>query len=131
MEDKKVWKKITNQRTLILEYLQQEKSHPTAQKIFNEAKKNLPRISLSTIYRTLEELKKQNLVRELWIDKEAHYETNFLDHIDFFCIRCHRIIDIPMVEIMDIKRRLGEGYSVNEINFIVKGICPLCQKLGH
>jgi len=129
--EKQVWQKITVQRTAVLEYLQKTKDHPTARKIYLEIRKQLPRVSLSTVYRTLQELKKQNLVREIWVNGQAHYETNFLDHIDFFCERCHRIIDIPLVEIMDIKRRLDqEGFRAREFQFLAKGICKNCQRMS-
>ncbi len=127
---KRVWQKITVQRTVILEFLQKTKDHPTASRIYTEVKKQLPRISLSTVYRALQELKKQNLVREIFVGGKARYETNFLDHIDFYCQKCHRIIDIPLVELMDIKNRLQqEGYQVQRSFFVVEGICPACQRL--
>jgi len=132
MANSNVWKKITNQRTEILEYLQTTKDHPTASKIYIEIKNKLPRISLSTVYRTLEELQRQNLVRAIYLGKEILYETNFQDHLDFYCISCRRVFDIPAVEIIDIKRRLeNSDYKTEENQFIIKGICPVCQKLGH
>jgi Fur family ferric uptake transcriptional regulator len=131
MEDnRKVWRKITTQRTEILEFLQQSREHPNANKVYLEIKKKLPRISLSTIYRTLDELEKQNLVRVLNLSaREKRYETNFSDHIDFYCTSCRRVFDVPLVEIMDIKRRMeSHGYQTNENEFILKGLCPTCLK---
>ncbi len=129
MPERKTWNKITVQRTLILEYLQQAKDHPSARKVFVEVRKKLPRLSLSTVYRTLAELKKQNLVREIVVEGESRYETNFQDHLDFYCLRCRRVIDIPKVEILELKRRLTEeGFEVRESFFLAKGICPHCQR---
>ena len=110
--------------------MQATKEHPNAQKIYLEIKKKLPRISLSTIYRTLEELEKQNLLRVINVEpKEKRYETNFSDHLDFYCTSCRRVFDVPLVEIMDIKRRLEtQGYKTNENSFVLKGICSTCQK---
>ena len=128
--EQKVWQKITTQRTEILEFLQSSKDHPNAQKIYLEIKKKLPRISLSTVYRTLEELEKQNLVRAINItSREKRYETNFSDHIDFYCTSCRRVFDVPLVEIIDIKRRLEtQGYRTEKNDFVLKGLCPVCIK---
>jgi Fe2+ or Zn2+ uptake regulation protein len=130
MDERKVWQKITTQRAEILEFLQITKDHPNAQKIYIEIKKKLPRISLSTVYRTLEELEKQNLLRVINVEpKEKRYETNFSDHLDFYCTSCRRVFDVPLVEIMDIKRRMeSQGYQTDQNRFILKGICPVCLK---
>ena len=132
MDERKVWQKITTQRAEILEFLQATKDHPNAQKIYQEIKKKLPRISLSTVYRTLEELEKQNLLRVINVEpKEKRYETNFSDHLDFYCTSCRRVFDVPLIEIMDIKRRLeSQNYKIDQNRFILKGFCPVCQKLG-
>ena len=58
MKNANNWQKLTHQRTLILEYIQSSKSHPSAEIIFNELKPQLPRLSLSTIYRNLASLEK-------------------------------------------------------------------------
>ena len=131
MIEARTWQKITNQRTAVLEYLQTSTEHPKAQKIYQEVKKQLPRISLSTIYRILEELIKQNLVREVLVKRqEVRYETNFQDHINFYCRLCRRIIDIPMTELLDIKRRLkAKNYIVEENNIVIQGVCPVCWRL--
>lgn len=128
--EQKVWQKITTQRAEILEFLQQSREHPNANKVYLEIKKKLPRISLSTVYRTLDELEKQNLVRVLNLSaKEKRYETNFSDHIDFYCENCRRVFDIPLVEIIDIKRRLeAQGYQIKQNEFILKGLCSVCLK---
>lgn len=50
-------------------------------------------------------------------------------HIHFFCEVCHKTqclsnIKIPVVT-------LPEGYVINRINYMVKGICPVCSKAGN
>ncbi len=50
-------------------------------------------------------------------------------HIHFFCEVCHKTqclsdIKIPVVT-------LPEGYTVNSINYMVKGVCPACSQAGN
>lgn len=47
-------------------------------------------------------------------------------HSHFYCEQCHRTfcfknIHVPLVG-------LPEGFSVNSINYVLKGICPACRK---
>lgn len=46
-------------------------------------------------------------------------------HVHFYCEKCHNVycfedIGIPPVH-------MPEGYKVNAVNYMIKGICPRCQ----
>ena len=43
----------TKQREVILDILKESRNHPSAEEIYIKAKMFMPKISLSTIYRTL------------------------------------------------------------------------------
>ena len=45
--------KYSRQREAVLAYLQSTKSHPTADTVYRNIRKQFPRISLGTVYRNL------------------------------------------------------------------------------
>ncbi len=47
----------TTQRDLIMDIIRNGRGHMDADEVFRQAKKKQPRISLSTVYRTLQKLK--------------------------------------------------------------------------
>ena len=57
--------RITQQRKAILDYLARTDAHPSANQVYEEAKKNYPGLSLATVYNTLEMLVKMGLIKTM------------------------------------------------------------------
>jgi len=125
------WQKLTNQRTQILEFLQTAKNHPTAEDIYKELKPHLARLSLSTIYRNLQSLEFEKVICSIKTpDRKIHYEEAGPDHAHFFCDHCQKLLELPLIELIDIKNRLkAKGYEIQKINFVIQGTCPICAEL--
>ncbi|MFQ5901182.1 MAG: transcriptional repressor, partial [Thermodesulfobacteriota bacterium] len=58
-------KKLNKHRQIILNVLKGVKTHPTADWIYEELKKEIPNISLGTVYRNLTYLKENNFILKL------------------------------------------------------------------
>ncbi len=63
--------RVTSQRSLILEVLSRPAAHLDANEIFEQARRQDARLSLSTVYRTLSLLKDAGVVNELHLDSET------------------------------------------------------------
>ena len=53
---------VTPQRLAVLASLEQRHDHPSAEKIYQEVRRQLPAISFNTVYKTLEVLCQKGLV---------------------------------------------------------------------
>ena len=62
--------RITTQKIKILEYLWNVNHHPTADEIYSEVKKDLPAISLATVYRNLHSLAEDGDIQKIEVNKE-------------------------------------------------------------
>ncbi len=124
------WQKLTSQRTQILEFMQTVKNHPTAEDVYQKLRPIIPRLSLSTIYRNLKSLELEDVIVSIKTpDKKIHYEIKSPDHAHFFCRKCGQLLELPLVELIDIKNRLkAKNYKTKKINFVIEGICPNCSK---
>ena len=80
--------KNTAQRDAILKYLKLHKNHPTAQQVYDGIKKELPHISLATVYRNLNIMAKDGKVLKIEINKEQHFDGNACTHQHFVCKKC-------------------------------------------
>jgi Fe2+ or Zn2+ uptake regulation protein len=125
--------KLTPQRLQILDILSQAKTHPSALDIFAIARKRIPGISLSTVYYTLDILKKEGLIKELeFYDRDNRYEGDISDHLNLVCKGCGKIEDfkarLPVPSELVEKKA---GFKVDGVRFEYYGYCEECQKKKH
>jgi Fe2+ or Zn2+ uptake regulation protein len=86
--------KLTPQRLEIISLLSKDMTHPGAMDILIKVRKKAPQISMSTVYYTLEMLKKEGLLNELeFYDRDNRYDVNVSDHINLICKKCGKIED--------------------------------------
>lgn len=87
-------KRMTKQKRVIQEILCTTRSHPTADWIFEEARKQIPDISLGTVYRNLQVLLEEGQIQELSYGKaQSRYDGNPNPHYHFVCSCCGRVLD--------------------------------------
>ena len=119
--------KITSQRLEILKYLDEHHTHPDVEEIYSELKKKHPSLSRTTVYNSLEILKKNKIVQSLTISgSELRYDTEESLHHHFLCKKCGAILDIP-ITCPNMNRTLDGGHRVEEVHGYFKGICKNCQ----
>ena len=119
--------RLTNQKQLILEYLRSVKNHPSAEEIFTEIRKKLPRISLATVYRNLENFAERGSA--LRISGEVkRYDGDISIHHHFMCQECKKVFDI--FEKIRLRKFFKKAEKIGKINkgVFVQGICKKCQK---
>ncbi len=124
----------TPQRKVILAELRKTRSHPTATELYEIVRGRLPKISLGTVYRTLELLTEMGAIRTLEIlGKEARFDGDLDKHLHVRCQRCSRVDDLAgaspeqtIEELRDVN-----GWKILECRVEFVGICPECQYLGE
>jgi Fe2+ or Zn2+ uptake regulation protein len=125
-------KRVTNQRALIMEIIRQGEGHLDADEIYRRAREKEPRLSLSTVYRTLQMLKKLGLVEELHFDEEHHhYEVKpSAEHHHLICLGCGRVIEFNRPLSRYIKRNIPEakGFDIAETEVRMSGYCSKCRR---
>jgi len=120
----------TKQREAILRILRNTKSHPTADWIYEEVKKEIPNISKGTVYRNLQVLQENGAVSELNLNGTvSRFEAKQDSHYHFRCEQCGRVIDVdvPVEKELDQKvtKRTGLKISCHQLEF--RGVCHDCQ----
>ncbi len=119
--------RLSHQRLKVLEYLTQNYTHPTADQIYNGLHREVPTLSKTTVYNTLNSLTEAGLVRTINIeDNEIRYDISTDDHGHFKCKSCGKIYDFK-VDINSIKVTDLNDFEINDKNIYFKGICPQCQ----
>lgn len=120
--------RLTSQRIKILEYLKSDRSHPTAERVFEEVRKGLPAITLATVYRNLNMLADSGQITRLEINKEYHYDFFTDSHQHFICENCDSVIDVDKKDITEaaMDSMAKEGHIVEDVTIYYRGICRNC-----
>ncbi|OIP30687.1 MAG: transcriptional repressor [Candidatus Aenigmarchaeota archaeon CG_4_9_14_3_um_filter_37_18] len=120
--------RMTNQRIKILDYLRTTKKHPSAEMVFSEVKKQLPAITLATVYRNLNLLAEKGDILRLEVNGEYRFDADTKLHQHCVCKKCGKVMDlfenrikIPLNKIK-IKDFEPESASVE-----IFGICKKCK----
>ena len=78
----------------VLEYLLGVKTHPNAETVYNHVKKELPTITLATVYRNLNAMVEAGQIIRMEINNEYHYDADTRAHQHCICRSCGKIIDV-------------------------------------
>lgn len=121
--------KLTPQRLEILDLLSKDTTHASAMDIFKKVRKRAPRISMSTVYYTLDILKKEGLIRELeYYAKDNRYDVNVSDHLNLICTKCGKIEDFMQelpVSSQAVEKKTG--FKPLQMRFEYYGYCKGCK----
>ncbi len=127
--DKKT--RMTRQRQVILEEIRRTNKHPAADEIYERVRKQLPRISLGTVYRNLDVLCELGEIQRLELSGAMkRYDGNPKKHYHIRCVCCDRVDDAPIAPLNKLEDDLY-GTTVFEIighNLEFTGLCPQCSR---
>jgi Fur family ferric uptake transcriptional regulator len=122
--------RATRQRQVVLQAVRSTMDHPTADWVYRQARRRLPRISLGTVYRNLKKLSEEGLIREVQIaGQTTRFDANTGQHYHIRCLRCGRVNDLPVSVDRRLEAEAGRAmnYQVVSHQIEVLGVCPLCQ----
>jgi Fe2+ or Zn2+ uptake regulation protein len=119
----------SKQRARILEFLHKTNMHPTALMIFEELRREFPSLSLGNVYRNLNILVEQGLVRELKMGSTFdRFDGNIAPHYHFICEACGEISDLnlPHNAVLNDRVQTLTNGQVNYHRLDFYGACSKC-----
>lgn len=126
--------KVTPQRLMIIRALREAGGHVSAAKIAEEVKARYPVVDLSTVYRTLDVLKRMHVATAIdvgtgdalfeWVPQEPHHHL--------VCTSCGAMTNLDHSFLEDLGARLHEqlGFRASLDHFAVFGLCRDCTLDG-
>ena len=116
--------RYSQQKEVILNLIYSTKSHPTVDWIYNNARTQIPNISLGTVYRNLKQLEKDKLIMTIFDGNVARYDSNMEQHDHLKCNICGDLIDINKNNI-DISKTILRNFNfkVTDIEMTISGTC--------
>jgi Fur family peroxide stress response transcriptional regulator len=127
-------RRLTPQRRLILQVLEESDLHLDAEALYDRVKARDPDVSLATVYRTLAVLREMGLVEEHRLGEDhGHYEAVHQEpHYHFSCLRCGKVIEFDTPLVAQVEQALceQEGVCVTSIHLHVSGYCAQCRDIA-
>ena len=123
--------KYSRQRELIKAYLASTTSHPTADKVYDEIRKEIPNISLGTVYRNLSQLVDTGeIIKVNCGDGCDHFDGTTAPHQHFICTECKEVLDLEMDPIDHINSTANKNFAGSITGSVTYffGLCPDCIK---
>lgn len=123
--------RYSKQKKEILKVVLDSYNHPDAKEIYRLVKKNIPNISLGTVYRNLNILVNEGLIRKIFIyNGNDRYDKMLTNHNHVICQKCGKLHDISfLLDESNINMFEKEtGFKITICNFNINGICEECLK---
>lgn len=122
--------RLTHQRMKILHELARSTDHPSAEMLHHRLKKQIPTLSLDTVYRTLATFNHFGLVQKVdTSESQARFETVHEHHHHLICRRCHGIVDFvwPTVDEVVLPDAAWGWGRIETRCVVISGVCRLCS----
>jgi Fur family ferric uptake transcriptional regulator len=124
--------RLTPQRRLILSAIEGSDEHISAEEIYARVTPEYPDVNISTVYRTLELLKKLGLVYEIDLGegRVRYHAEGSGHHHHLVCQECGRVIDIKETSLSSLRDILLRDYDFRaELKHVgIFGVCGACRK---
>jgi Fur family ferric uptake transcriptional regulator len=123
-----------NQKEIILDYLRLHSDYSLpASKIAHDLQKNVTR---ATLYRILEGLENQGIIKKIYNEQKDYYEYQYYDvnedhssHLHLKCLKCGKLIhlhcDISSKLVTHVSKE--HNFYINQEASIIYGICASCS----
>ena len=118
------------QKELILRVLQRNPSHPAAISIYDEVRKEMPHVSLATIYRNLKLFHELGEISELKLDGSvSRFEARTDNHWHVWCKKWDRIFDGDEQVDQAFNGRVAQetGFEISDYRLVLRGVCRECR----
>ena len=122
--------RYSKQREALLTLIRSTRSHPSADWLYENLKKDIPELSLGTVYRNLSLLCETGEIMKIRTGSNKEHFDGFVDsHHHFVCRKCDRIYDIYLNDTEGLENRAAEqiGAEVESSSLVFYGVCKNCK----
>ena len=119
----------TRQLEVVWTAIQNDKSHPTADQIYERVRRKLPKISLGTVYRNLQKLVALHKLQVVMLGRAQHFDPLVERHQHFICEKCEQVYDVLIDSHREIKpaKLPHDGFKVTSHQLAFYGTCKHCS----
>ena len=121
--------KCTAQRVAVFTAVRRSRNHPSVDEVWERAKRSVPTLTRTSVYRILNELSELGLLTRLDALSAARYDTCLGPHAHFICEVCGAIVDYPLPSGLNLPA--GMPTERHHLELRVSGVCDRCRRDGR
>jgi len=120
--------RATSSRVAILDHLQTDRRHPTAEMVYASLHSHHPSLSLSTVYSTLENFIDRGLLRRVHTpDGLLRVDGTIADHDHAICQQCGSVYDVARLGMRpEVSPELPSGLRFLGVKIEYEVLCSEC-----
>ncbi len=121
----------SKQREALITLLKNTRSHPSADWLYENLRKDFPNISLGTVYRNLAFLSERGEIMKIrTASNKEHFDGDTHKHHHFVCRRCDKILDVSIEGIEKAEKQAAEKLQadVENSSLVFYGLCKECSQ---
>jgi Fur family peroxide stress response transcriptional regulator len=123
--------RFTPQRWEIFHELAGDRTHPSAEEIHERVCKQMPSISLDTVYRTIYAFEECGLIRRVQsLEEPMRFDPDLRPHHHLICTRCRRIEDFSWLDLdtLEIPENVQDWGDIEIRQMNIRGRCKQCRE---
>lgn len=126
----------SKQRSLILNIVKNNPVHPTAEWVYEQARKEMPSIGIATVYRNLNALVALGEINRIPSAKDVdRFDGNVMEHYHFRCVKCGELQDLEPKspdDLTKIRELIGVTFGIEDSDIqisetLLRGVCNKCM----
>jgi Fur family transcriptional regulator, peroxide stress response regulator len=124
---------LTPQRIAVFRHLEAGHGHPSVEELYATVRRELPTLSLATVYKTLEALARIGVVRRVSrAGARSRWDTGLESHHHLVCIECGRVSDVTDARLDAVRGRAAvlagrHGFRASGHMVEIFGHCAQCM----
>ena len=124
----------SRQRELVFQAVLKNPIHPTADAVYEQVRRENPKISLGTVYRNLNFLSEMGMLRKISMPVGSdRFDGRLDEHYHMACTCCGRVFDVECATLEELDRQILEhqGFRVQKRHLLLTGLCKECRGSGE
>jgi Fur family peroxide stress response transcriptional regulator len=123
-------RKHSRKREAVLEKIRGTKSHPSAVWVYEELRKEIPDLSLGTVYRNISVFKDEGLINSVGVvGGQERFDGDISEHTHFICLECGSVLDVDvgLDESLTARVETDNGVDIISRQLAFYGRCAQCK----
>ena len=123
-------RKHSRKREAVLEKIRSTKTHPSAVWVYEELRKEIPDLSLGTVYRNISVFKDEGQIISVGVvGGQERFDGNVSEHTHFICQECGSVLDVDATLDRSLTTRVEEenGVDIASRQLTFYGRCGECK----
>ncbi len=123
--------RYSHQRERIFRAVMESCEHPTANMVYEQLKTDMPRLSLGTVYRNLNQLADAGRLKKIPLaDGSCRFDKTKEAHSHIVCELCGAVADVhlPSFQALEDTIETETDFSLRSYDVVLRGVCKRCRQ---